>query len=64
MARIRLHSGLIHLSDRGSPYTSAEYRAALRVHGCVASMSRRGDCWDDALAESFFATLRTELLDR
>lgn len=60
----RPRRGLIHHSDRGSPYASAEYRAALRVHGCVASMSRRGDCWDNAVAESFFATLRAELLDR
>jgi transposase InsO family protein len=56
-------AGLLHHSDRGSPYASAEYRAALAEHGIVASMSRRGDCWDNAVAESFFATLKGEWLD-
>lgn len=60
----RPRRGLIHHSDRGSPYGSAPYRGLLRAHGIVASMSRRGDCWDNAVAESFFATLRAELLDR
>jgi transposase InsO family protein len=55
--------GLLHHSDRGSPYASDDYRAALREHGMIASMSRKGDCWDNAVAESFFATLRAELLD-
>lgn len=54
--------GLIHHSDRGSPYASAEYRRALAVHGIVASMSRKGDCWDNAVAESFFSTLKVELV--
>ena len=56
--------GLIHHSDRGSPYASMDYRAELARHGIFASMSRRGDCWDNAVAESFFATLRAELIDR
>jgi putative transposase len=56
-------AGLVHHSDRGSPYASAEYRAALSRSGIVASMSRKGDCWDNAVAESFFATLRAELVD-
>ena len=56
-------AGLMHHTDRGSPYASAEYRAALEKHGMVASMSRTGDCWDNAVAESFFATLRVELVD-
>lgn len=56
-------AGLVHHSDRGSPYASADYRAALACHGVVASMSRKGDCWDNAVAESFFATLRAELVD-
>jgi transposase InsO family protein len=56
-------AGLVHHSDRGSPYASADYRAALARHGVVASMSRKGDCWDNAVAESFFATLRAELVD-
>jgi putative transposase len=55
--------GLVHHSDRGSPYASAAYRAALDHHGLIASMSRKGDCWDNAVAESFFATLRAELVD-
>jgi putative transposase len=59
----RPRPGLVHHSDRGSPYASAEYRAALARHGLVASMSRKGDCWDNAVAESFFATLRAELVD-
>ncbi|MEZ4226690.1 MAG: IS3 family transposase [Polyangiaceae bacterium] len=55
--------GLIHHSDRGSPYASADYRKELANHGLVQSMSRKGDCWDNAVAESFFATLRAELVD-
>ena len=53
--------GLRHHSDRGSQYTSAAYQAVLRAHGMVPSMSRRGDCWDNAVVESFFATLKREL---
>jgi transposase InsO family protein len=56
-------TGLIHHSDRGSPYASDDYRAGLSRHGLVASMSRKGDCWDNAVAESFFATLKGEVLD-
>ncbi len=55
--------GLVHHSDRGSPYASADYRAALAKNGMVASMSRSGDCWDNAVAESFFASLRAEWVD-
>lgn len=55
--------GLVHHTDRGSPYASADYRVALDERGIVASMSRKGDCWDNAVAESFFATLRVELVD-
>ena len=55
--------GLVHHSDRGSPYASSDYRAALSEAESVASMSRKGDCWDNAVAESFFATLKGELLD-
>jgi len=54
--------GLLHHSDRGSPYASGEYRRALARAGAVASMSRKGDCWDNAVAESFFATLKSEAL--
>ena len=55
--------GLLHHSDRGSPYASSDYRAKLRAHRLRRSMSRKGDCWDNAVAESFFATLRAELID-
>jgi transposase InsO family protein len=54
--------GLIHHSDRGSQYAAAAYRAALAAHGMVASMSAKGDCYDNAVAESFFSTLEFELL--
>lgn len=56
--------GLIHHSDRGVQYASLAYRTLLAQHGAVASMSRRGDCWDNAVAESFFATLDGELTAR
>jgi putative transposase len=52
----------IHHADRGSTYASHDYRAALAASGLTASMSRPGDCWDNAVAESFFATLEWELL--
>lgn len=54
--------GLIHHSDRGSQYACADYRALLEQHGMIASMSRKGNCWDNAVAESFFATLELELI--
>ena len=54
--------GLLHHSDQGGQYLSAEYRAVLAAHGMVMSMSRRANCWDNAVAESFFATLKVELL--
>lgn len=53
--------GLIHHSDRGSQYASGDYRIMLRKWGIVPSMSRRGNCWDNAVAESFFGTLKREL---
>jgi transposase InsO family protein len=53
---------LIHHSDRGSQYASHDYRGALDQAGITCNMSRRGDCWDNAVAESFFGTLKTELL--
>lgn len=52
--------GLVHHSDRGCQYAAHEYRAELRRHGIICSMSRRGQCWDNALAESFFHSLKTE----
>lgn len=54
--------GLVAHSDQGSQYTSDEYRALLRRHGLVASMSRRGNCHDNAPAESFFASLKSDLV--
>lgn len=54
--------GLVHHSDRGSTYTAGDYREILAGRGIVCSMSRRGDCWDNSVAESFFATLEKELL--
>jgi putative transposase len=56
--------GLLHHSDRGSQYASQEYQQLLAQHGIVSSMSRRGNCWDNAVAESFFATLKAELVYR
>jgi len=53
--------GVLHHTDRGSQYACGEYRALLAAHGMRCSMSRVGDCWDNAVAESFFATLKREL---
>lgn len=55
-------SGLIHHSDRGVQYASNEFRALLKTNGIQCSMSRKGDCWDNAVAESFFHTLKVELI--
>jgi putative transposase len=54
-------AGLVHHSDRGSTYASTDYREALESRGIECSMSRKGDCWDNAVAESFFATLKREM---
>jgi putative transposase len=55
--------GLLHHSDRGVQYASNEYRALLEEQEAVASMSRKGNCWDNAVAESFFATVEIELIE-
>ncbi len=55
--------GLTHHSDRGSQYASRAYRRALEAHGMLCSMSRKGDCWDNAVAESFWGTLKAELIE-
>lgn len=55
-------SELVHHSDRGSQYTAGAYQAVLQAHGIRCSMSRKGDCLDNAMAESFFATLKRELM--
>jgi transposase InsO family protein len=57
-------AGLIHHSDRGSQYTAHDFQKLLAVHGIVPSMSRTGDCYDNAVAESFFGTLKMELVDQ
>ena len=56
--------GLVHHSDRGCQYASKAYREILARRGITCSMSRRGDCWDNAVAESFFATIKKELIYR
>lgn len=64
IAQRRPGPGLIHHSDRGIHYACEAYRHLLSEQGIVSSMSRKGDCWDNAVAESFFATLEVELIDR
>jgi len=56
--------GLVHHSDRGSQYTSQVYQALLRDHGIICSMSRAGNCFDNAPTESFFRTLKVEIDDQ
>ena len=56
--------GLLHHTDRGVQYAATDYRELLAAHQVTASMSRRANCYDNAVAESFFATLRWELLER
>jgi transposase InsO family protein len=53
--------GLVHHSDRGVQYACGDYQALLKQHGAIPSMSRKGDCWDNAPKESFFGTLKCEL---
>jgi putative transposase len=62
LGRRRPAAGLVHHSDRGVQYASGDYQALLTAHGLRCSMSRAGDCWDNAVVESFFATLKTELV--
>lgn len=64
VGRRRPGAGLLHHSDRGCQYTSAAYRDALASLGITVSMSRTGNCWDNAVAESFFATIKNELIHR
>lgn len=56
--------GLIHHTDRGSQYASKDYRKALEAKGTICSMSRRGECWDNAVGESFFARIKDDLIYR
>jgi putative transposase len=55
---------VMHHSDQGSQYTSEQFQRLLAESGIVCSMSKRGDCWDNAAMESFFSTLKTERLSR
>src|SRR5262249_4163724 len=55
--------GVIFHSDRGCQYTSLDYGNLARANGVVLSVGRVGDCWDNAVAESFFATIKRELID-
>jgi len=63
LARRRPGAGLLHHSDRGVQYASEDYQYLLRSHGIECSMSGRGDCWDNAVMESFWGTLKTELVN-
>jgi putative transposase len=56
--------GLLHHSDQGCTYASEDYQAILDARGITCSMSRRGDCYDNAVMESFFSTVKSELADR
>jgi transposase InsO family protein len=58
----RPHQGLIHHTDQGATYTSMAYQHRLAAHGIAASMSRKGNCYDNAVAESFFSTLKNDLV--
>ena len=55
-------AGLLHHSDRGSQYAATSYQRVLKAHGLIPSMSRKGNCWDNACVESFFGTLKRELV--
>ncbi len=62
MARWRRHpgAGVFFHSDRGSQYCSKKFQKELKMYGMISSMSRKGNCWDNAIAESFFGSLKTE----
>lgn len=63
LERRRPEVGVLHHSDRGCQYASSDFRALLEREGMIASMSRKGDCWDNAVVESFFSTLKSELVE-
>ena len=63
LARRRPGEGLLHHSDRGVQYASEDYQHLLQSHGIECSMSGKGDCWDNAVMESFWGTLKTELVN-
>jgi len=60
----QIQPGLLFHSDRGSQYVSDTFRKLLDENNCIQSMSRKGNCWDNAVAESFFKTIKTESLYR
>jgi transposase InsO family protein len=62
LANRRPRAGLLHHSDRGSQYAAMRYQRLLAAHGVTVSMSRKGNCWDNACIESFFGTLKRELV--
>ncbi len=62
LMRRKIRTSLLLHSDQGCQYAAAAYQAMLKTHGIQCSMSRKGDCWDNAVAESFFHTLKTELV--
>lgn len=64
LGRRTVGAGLVHHSDRGSQYASGDFQSMLSASGIECSMSRRGNCWDNAPVESFFATLKRELVHR
>lgn len=64
VARRNPQAGLVHHTDRGVQYAATDYRELLAHHQLISSMSRRANCYDNAVAESFFATLKWELLSR
>jgi putative transposase len=57
-------SGLLHHSDQGCTYASEDYQTILEARGITCSMSRRGNCYDNAVMEAFFSSLKSELADR
>ena len=59
----RPDAGVIFHSDRGCQYTSRDFAALASANGVVLSIGRKGECWDNAVAESFFATIKRELID-
>ena len=61
LARRRPKSGLLHHSDRGIQYAATAYQQQLWAAGMTTSMSRKGNCWDNACVESFFGTVKWEL---
>ncbi len=64
LLRRRPQPGVLHHSDRGVQYAATDYQQLLAAHGITPSMSRKGDCYDNAVVESFFAPLEWELIER